>query len=60
MSPGEHHPTVECGCTLFATSARPHPKIGSSPLDDIAKPDLLVGHKSRQAYSVTRQFALVS
>ncbi len=44
---------------MFAASAVLYPKIGGSPLNYIAKPVLLVGDKSRQAYSVRREFALV-
>jgi hypothetical protein len=59
MSPGENHPAVECNRPMFAASAGLYPKIGGPPFNRIAKPDLLVGDKSRQAYSVRRVFALV-
>jgi hypothetical protein len=59
MSPSENHPPVECCRPMFAASAGLYPKIGGRSLDRIAKPDILVGDKSRQAHPMWRVFALV-
>ncbi len=59
MSTGENNPAVECSRPAFAATAGFDPYIRRSALDDVAKPELLVRNKSRQAHSVRRVFALV-
>jgi len=59
MASAKNHPTVECVPPLLAASAGPYPEVGSRAFDDIAKPDLFVGDKSRQANSMRRFFVAV-
>jgi hypothetical protein len=59
LSSGENHPAIESSRPLFAASAGLDAEIGGCPFDHIAKPDLLVRDKSRQAHSVRRECVLV-
>jgi hypothetical protein len=55
--PVENHPVIERNAALFASSASLRPEIRSSTLYHIAKPDLLVGYKPRQADLMRQAFA---
>jgi len=59
MPIGKNHPAIEHSCPVFAASAGLYPKIGGRSFNRIAKPDLLIDDKSRQAHSARRLFALV-
>src|SRR5262249_46680261 len=54
---GESHPTIERDPTLLASSTRSNAQVGSCALDDIAKSDVFVGDKSREAHMVRCAFA---
>src|SRR6266851_5517665 len=59
-TPGaENKPAVERGRPSFAATARSNPDVRCSALDDIAKPDLLVHNKSRQAHFVVSTLTLI-
>ena len=45
---------------MFAASTCPYSRVGRHALDHIAKPDVLVDDKARQAHLVRKPFALTS
>ena len=55
----EDEPVVEQDRTAFTTFTRPNPKGGRNALEGIAKADVLISDKFRQAYAMRLVFAFV-